>query len=373
MQRSLKSGLLSLLGASAILGSSLFLEGCKKEERDTSQVSQSIWDKLDGKKADNEEALNPKKKLSPKTNSFPIDLTKCKSIDLWASKNSQEIATNISSRYNLFFITGESSSQRINYSNPSHNFDFNFMFSVSCSTPSGEKIDSNSEYKYFFIFSSPVENIHFHQDRFLKDLPEKKITSTTADNTVIDYLQKNSLQGHRFIFGKSTQCSANSESIYAYMGKSTGAHKRFHPSIGFTIPKETIEEGLSLALISTIKNPDSSIESFCFVNFLYLPYIYERETVETWGNTLRNTSFNIDELRLSKSVVGRNQHGLMELVSNEDYTKTCVRNPSNGVIYLNPSKNNDSLSFKRGKDSPYCIYTEDNREFIFQDYSKNEN
>lgn len=55
MQRSLKSGLLTLLGTGALIGCSLLLCGCKKEERDAVQVSQNVWDKLDGKNTENKE------------------------------------------------------------------------------------------------------------------------------------------------------------------------------------------------------------------------------------------------------------------------------------------------------------------------------
>jgi len=54
MQRGLKSGLLAILGAGAILGGTLFETGCKKEEDRKAQVQSNMW-----KKASLEEKPKP--------------------------------------------------------------------------------------------------------------------------------------------------------------------------------------------------------------------------------------------------------------------------------------------------------------------------
>ncbi len=68
MIRDSKSNLLSILGVGAILGGSLFSNGCKKEEViNASQVSQSIWDKLDGENIQTNEFSKIEKKQSSST------------------------------------------------------------------------------------------------------------------------------------------------------------------------------------------------------------------------------------------------------------------------------------------------------------------
>lgn len=53
MQRKLKSGLLAILGASAIIGSTLCAINCKKSDtetkKETTQICQNVWDLSDGK------------------------------------------------------------------------------------------------------------------------------------------------------------------------------------------------------------------------------------------------------------------------------------------------------------------------------------